>query len=123
MEEINELIDVVQETLDKCPWVKEQTIESLKEEPLNEARELKEAIANKDMENFEEEAGDLIYDSLLILAIAERDGITTRKKVLEKVISKIKRRKPWVFGNEEVESPEDAVRRWHEIKKQEKNHK
>ncbi len=123
MKEIEELVDIIKKTLEKCPWVKEQTINSLKDEPLNEARELKEAIEKKDFQNFEEEIGDLIYDSLLILSIAERDGITTQKKAIEKVIEKIKRRKPWVFGNENVKNSEEAVKRWFEIKNQEKNQK
>ena len=123
MDEIIELMNVIKETLDKCPWVKEQTIESLKSEPLNEARELKEAIEKKDIDNFEEEIGDLIYDALLILAIAEKEGITTHQKALRRIISKIKRRKPWVFGNEKVKDSKEAILRWHEIKEQEKNHK
>ena len=123
MKEIDDLIDAINETLEKCPWVKEQTIDTLKGEPLNEAAEVKESIDNKDMDNFEEEIGDLIYDAFLILAVAERDGITTHSKVLKRVLEKVKRRKPWVFGNEKVSSAEEAVRRWHEIKKEEKNHK
>ena len=123
MKEIDELIDMINETLEKCPWVKEQTIYSLKGEPLNEAREVKEAIENNDMDNFEEEIGDLIYDSLLILAVAEKQGITNHHNVLKRVIEKIKRRKPWVFGDEKVSTAEEAARRWYEIKKEEKNHK
>ena len=123
MKEIDELIEAINETLKKCPWVREQTIDSLKGEPLSEAKEVKEAIEKKDFDNFEEEIGDLIYDSLLILAIAERDGITTHQKVLKRVLDKLKRRKPWVFGSEKVSSAEEAVRRWHEIKKEEKTHK
>ncbi len=123
MKEIDELIDVINETLRKCPWLKEQTIYSLKGEPLNEAREVKEAIENNDMDNFEEEIGDLIYDALLILAVAEKQGITNYHNVLKRVIEKIKRRKPWVFGDEKVSTAEEAARRWYEIKKEEKNHK
>ena len=123
MDEIEKLIDAIMKTLEKCPWVKEQTIYSLKGELLSEAAELKDAIENKDMDNFEEEIGDIIYDTLLLLAIAERDGITTRDKVVRRVREKIMRRKPWVFGDEKVSTPEEASKRWYEIKEQEKNHK
>lgn len=120
---LKELIDAVEIMFEKCPWVKEQTIYSLKQEPLNEAKELFQAIQNQDIENIEEEMGDLLYDVLLISAVAEKQGILKREKILEKVLEKIKRRKPWVFGNEKVENTEHAIKRWYDIKKIEKENK
>lgn len=115
-----QLIKDIEKTLEKCPWAKEQTLEKLKNEPLSEAKELKQAIENKDIENIKEELGDMIYDSLLLAAIAEKTGICNRKEIVEKIILKIHRRKPWVFGNEKIETSEEAVKRWFEIKSEEK---
>ncbi|MDD5182319.1 MAG: MazG nucleotide pyrophosphohydrolase domain-containing protein [Candidatus Nanoarchaeia archaeon] len=116
-----ELAKAIEQCMDKCPWNKEQTLDSMKEEPIKEAMEVKEAIEKKDYENLKEELGDLIYDTLNLATIAERKGLLTRKEVLQTIIDKLKRRKPWVFGNETVRDSAEAVRRWHEIKKQEKS--
>jgi uncharacterized protein YabN with tetrapyrrole methylase and pyrophosphatase domain len=45
------LIEAIEQSLDKCPWCKEQTIDTLKDEPVKEAIELKQAIEKKDMQN------------------------------------------------------------------------
>ena len=55
----------------------------MKNEPLNEAIELKQAIENKDIENIKEEIGDILYDACLIASIAEKEGITSRKEIVE----------------------------------------
>ena len=119
--EIVMLIKDIEKTFEKCPWMKEQTLESLRHEPLSEANELKNAIENNDLENIKEEIGDLIYDALLLSAVAEKQGAITQKEIVEKVREKIHRRKPWVFGNEKIETSEAAVKRWFEIKAEEKN--
>lgn len=118
--EFIELVEVIEETWRKCPLLKEQTVDTLKEEPINEAKEVKEAIESKDNEHIEEEMGDLVYDALLISTVAEKQGIVNRKRMLQRVIEKIKRRKPWVFGTEKVKDSAEAARRWHEIKQEEK---
>ena len=118
-----ELVDVVKKTLEKCPWAKEQTIEKHKDEILSEAKEIINAVDKKDYENLKEELGDLFYDILFICAIAEKEGLFTTKEVINGVKGKLIRRKPWVFGNETVKSSEEAVKRWNEIKKKEKEYK
>jgi len=121
--EILKLIEDIEKTFEKCPWMKKQTLESLKNEPVSEADELKQAIEKKDIDNIKEELGDLIYDALLLAAVAEKTGVCNRKEILERIISKIHRRKPWVFGNEKIETSEAAVKRWFEIKAEEKKQK
>lgn len=117
------IIETIDATLEKCPWIKEQTIDSLKDEPMKEAAELKQAIETKDVQNLKEEIGDLLYDTMLIASIAERDGLLKRKEVLDIINEKIRRRKPWCFGGKEVKTAEEAVKRWYEIKEEEKKNK
>jgi uncharacterized protein YabN with tetrapyrrole methylase and pyrophosphatase domain len=57
---------------------------------------------------------------LLIASIAERDGLLKRKEVLEIINDKIRRRKPWCFGGESVKDSAEALKRWKEIKEEEK---
>jgi len=122
-EKFAKLLDDVQKTLEECPWCKEQTLDSLKEEPSKEAKELKEAIEKKDFKNIKEEIGDLIYDTVLIALVAEKQGILTLKDVIHDVNEKIRRRKPWCFGGDKVNDSAEALQRWHEIKRKEKEKK
>lgn len=108
----------------KCPWTR--TRNGLLEEILeleDEVRELKEAVEKNDVENMREELGDVFWDALYFGMLAEEKGLFTLKEVFEEVHRKMKRRKPWVFGNEKVASAEEAVKRWHEIKAEEKKAK
>ena len=45
------------------------------------------------------------------------------KEMFEEANKKFKNRKPWVFGNEKVASAEGAIKRWNEIKAEEKKAK
>ncbi len=107
----------------KCPWAKGQEIEKQAEEIISEAVEFKEAVEKNDVENMQEELGDLIMDILLVSVIAEEKGLFTLKGALDDVYEKLKRRTPWVFGDETISSKEEAIKRWREIKEQEKPNK
>ena len=105
---------------DGCPWDREQTIKSLKEDVLDEAREVREAIEKEDYENLKEEIGDLIWGLLLMTEIAEEQKLFTLDDVLQGVIEKIIRRHPHVFGNKKAKSAEEAKKIFYEAKANEK---
>lgn len=108
----------------KCPWTRSR--KNLKDEILeleSEVQELKEAVEKNDVENMCEELGDVFWDAFFFGILAEEKGLFTLKEVFEGVHEKLKRRKPWVFGNETVSTPEEAVKRWNEIKVEEKKAK
>lgn len=104
----------------ECPWTKGQEIEKQAGEIVSEALEFKEAVENNDVENMQEELGDLLMDILLVSVIAEEKGLFTLKGALDEVYEKLKRRTPWVFGDEQVSSSKEAGKRWKEIKAEEK---
>lgn len=122
-EKFHNLLEDIRKTLEECPWAKEQTIETLKNEPVKEAKEVLDAINKNDFKNLREELGDLLYDVLLVSLVAERDGMLRVEDVISEINEKIRRRKPWCFGGEKVETSEQAVKRWIEIKQEEKNNK
>jgi len=108
----------------KCPWARSRN--DLSKEVLeleSEVQELKQAIAKNDVENMREELGDVFWDALYTGIIAEEKGLFTLEEVFEEVHRKLRRRKPWVFGNETVSGPKEAVERWNEIKRLEKEEK
>lgn len=103
-----------------CPWDKEQTFESLKVCLANETQEVFEAVDNKDMENLCEELGDVLLQVVLNSQIASELGLFTIEQVIDGICQKMIRRHPHVFGDVKVNSVEEGLALWNEIKLQEK---
>jgi XTP/dITP diphosphohydrolase len=120
LKEFEKLCDIVQRNIDKCPWVESINLNTMLNEASSEINEIEEAIYKNDIDNLEEELGDLIYDSFLLLKIAERDYNISTNEVIKRVVSKISNRKPWLFWNKKI-SKEEASKIWRERKKAEKN--
>ena len=114
---VEELIDIIERSLKKCPWLEKQNIESLLDALTSEVEEVKEAIKRKDLTNLEEEIGDLIYDAFLVGAVAERDHGVDLKRAIQRVVEKVSHRKPWLFWDRKI-SLEEAERIWKERKKE-----
>ena len=125
MHTFDDLIGIIAELRSDhgCPWDKEQTFESLKKCLADEAQEVFEAVDNKDMENLCEELGDVLLQVVLYSQIAKEAGAFTIDDVIDGISEKMVRRHPHVFGDIEVNSPEEALALWKEIKLQEKANK
>lgn len=107
-----------------CPWDLEQTHQSLKPYLIEESSEVLDAIDNNDMQNLKEELGDVLMNIYFHAQLAEEAGEFTIEDVAQDISEKMIRRHPHVFAvNEGVESSEDVVVQWEEIKKQEKGDK
>ncbi|MGO4890185.1 nucleoside triphosphate pyrophosphohydrolase [Anaerobacillus sp. MEB173] len=103
-----------------CPWDKKQTHQSLKPYLIEESYEVLEAIDNEDDDHLVEELGDVLLQIILHSQIGEDDGWFSVEDVIESITSKMIRRHPHVFATETVESAEEVVQNWEEIKKAEK---
>ena len=125
MHTFEDLINIIAELRSDhgCPWDKEQTYESLKKCLADETEEVFQAVDNKDMENLCEELGDVLLQVVLYSQIAKEQGGFTIDDVIEGISQKMVRRHPHVFGDIEVNSPEEALALWKEIKLQEKAEK
>ena len=104
-----------------CPWDQEQTHESMKKCLMDEAEEVLEAIDSKDDDNLCEELGDLLLQVVMHAQIAAEEGRFTIEDVIRGVNDKMIRRHPHVFGDVKIDSLEDQLKLWEEIKAKEKN--
>lgn len=104
-----------------CPWDREQTHESLRANLLEETYEVIEAINCQDDTNLEEELGDLLLQIVFHGLIAEEDGYFTLLDVTTGICEKMIRRHPHVFAEETIPTTEGVLKRWEEIKQQEKS--
>jgi len=125
MKEFNDLLEIADQLLgpNGCSWDKEQTLFSLQPYLLEETHELIEAIDLRAPQKISEELGDVLYALVFVAKLGEAAGSFDMKGALQLVCDKLIRRHPHVFGDVKVNSREEIVQNWEEIKKKEKGHK
>lgn len=106
-----------------CPWDRAQTHKSLKNDLIEEAYEVVEAIDGKDSQKLKEELGDLLYQVIFHSDIARKRKAFTLEDVLAATYAKMVRRHPHVFGGKKKVNTEEVLTRWQEIKRDEKKDK
>lgn len=115
-----EIMAVLRTPVTGCPWDLEQTFQTIAPYTLEEAYEVADAIQRGDMENLEEELGDLLLQVVYHAQMAEEEGHFNFADVVEGVTRKMIRRHPHVFADENGEKAELVAGIWDRIKAEEK---
>lgn len=105
---------------EKSTWSQKQTLQDRFIELKLEVEEVGQAIKNDDIDNLKEELGDVLWDLLSIMIIAEDGGLFKKEDVVADVTAKIKRRKPWIFEDGKMMSLEKELEIFYINKKKEK---
>ena len=108
---------------DGCVWDRAQTHETLTKYMTEEAQEAVEAMQKGDDKNLCEELGDVLLQIVLNAQIGAEDGAFTIDDVIQGISEKMIRRHPWVFGDVEIDSIDENVSLWEQIKQKEKEAK
>ncbi len=103
-----------------CPWDREQTRQSLKPYLIEESYEVLEAIEAGRPDKIKEELGDLLFQIVFHSQIAKDQGEFDIWDVLAAAKEKMIARHPHVFGEARADNPEEVLRHWEEIKRQER---
>ncbi len=103
-----------------CPWDREQTHETLIQYLLEETYEVIEAVNRGDMRELCEELGDVLLQVVFHARMAAERGDFDITDVSDAVSRKMILRHPHIFGDANADTPDDVVRTWEDIKKQEK---
>jgi len=106
-----------------CPWDREQSFESLRAFVIEEAYEVVEAIDTGDRRELAEELGDLLLQVVFLAELGREEGAFSIDDVTEAICTKLIRRHPHVFGDEEVADTEELLRNWERIKQEERAEK
>ena len=106
---------------DGCPWDKVQTRESLKPYLVEETYEVLEALDSNDPEKIKDELGDLLYQILFHSKISSLKGEFDFRDVIDNLSEKMIRRHPHVFKEGKLNTPDQVIGQWEEIKKKENN--
>jgi len=123
-ESFRKLIEIVDTLMGEngCPWDNVQTRESLKPYLVEEAYEVLEALDTNDPDQIKDEMGDLLYQILFHSKISSKSNEFDIKDVLDNLREKMVRRHPHVFKEGQINTPDQVIERWEEIKKEEKTH-
>ena len=104
-----------------CPWDQEQTHQSIRRNFLEESYEVAEAIDRDDGDALKEELGDVLLQVYFHTSIEEDAGRFTLDDVADGVCKKLIYRHPHVFGDVTVDSTDQVLSNWEELKKKEKH--
>lgn len=115
------LLNIMDELRAKCPWDKEQTIESIRHLTIEETYELADAIADKNMTEVKKELGDILLHIVFYAKIASETNLFDIKDVINGICEKLIFRHPHVFGEVKVRDQEDVKTNWENLKIKEGN--
>ena len=101
--DISRLIEIMAALRDPatgCPWDQKQTFATIAPYTIEEAYEVADAIARRDLAHLKDELGDLLLQVVYHARMAEEEGAFAFGDVVEAVTAKMIRRHPHVFGTE-----------------------
>ncbi|MCX7722493.1 MAG: MazG family protein [Verrucomicrobiae bacterium] len=103
-----------------CPWDRQQTHKSICRYVIEEVYELLDAVEAEDDEAIQEELGDLLLHVVFHCQIGNERGAFDFDDVCRKLVEKLVRRHPHVFGNLKVSGVDEVWANWEKIKRAEK---
>jgi tetrapyrrole methylase family protein/MazG family protein len=103
-----------------CPWDREQSHMTLRRHAIEEVYELIDAIEARDDHEMAEELGDLLLQVVFHCQLARERGAFDFEKVCRRIVEKLVRRHPHVFGRTKVRSVDEVWANWEKIKYAEK---
>ena len=118
---LSRVLDVLERLRVDCPWDREQTIESLRTNTIEEVYELSDAILKGKHEELKKELGDVLLHIVFYSQIAQEQGDFDLADVCHALCDKLIYRHPHVYGEATAESTDIVLERWEELKRKEKD--
>ncbi|HOO83167.1 MAG TPA: nucleoside triphosphate pyrophosphohydrolase [Prolixibacteraceae bacterium] len=123
LEQFERLLNIMDELRAKCPWDKEQTLESLRHLTIEETYELSEAILKDDKTELKKELGDLLLHIVFYAKIADEQNAFNIADVIDSLCEKLIYRHPHVFGQTDAQTAQKVAENWEALKLKEKGRK
>ena len=101
LERLVEIMRRLRDPVTGCEWDTVQTFETIAPYTIEEAYEVADAIARKDMGALADELGDLQLQVVFHARMAEEAGLFTLEDVVNRISDKMQRRHPHIFGDAE----------------------
>ena len=104
-----------------CPWDKEQTHSSIRNNLLEEAYETADAIDRLDDKDMAEELGDLLLQIVFHCQMASERQAYDLNTVADGICKKLIYRHPHIFSNVVAKTSDEVLNNWDKLKNIEKN--
>lgn len=117
---LERVLEIMDRLRKECPWDREQTFSSLRNNTIEETFELTEAITTGDMEGVKEELGDLLLHIVFYSKMGSEEGKFDIGDVCNALCDKLIYRHPHVFGDVEADGAEQVIHNWELLKIKEK---
>lgn len=111
------------ELREKCPWDREQTMESLRNCTIEETYELIDAITDGNYDGIKEELGDLMLHVVFYSKICTEEERFDISDVMNFLCDKLVFRHPHVFGTVDADNAEKVKYNWEQLKLKEQKKK
>ena len=111
-----QLLNIMDELREKCPWDKKQTIDSLRYLTIEETYELSDAILEKDLDEVKKELGDLMMHIVFYAKVGSELNAFNIQDILESINEKLIRRHPHIYGSVKADTAEAVSQNWEKIK-------
>ncbi len=111
-----DLVQIMNELREQCPWDKKQTIHTLRSMTIEETYELADAILENNWDDIKEELGDLLLHILFYAKIGTEENKFTIDDVIDGIAKKLINRHPHIYGDVKVNDETDVKRNWEKIK-------
>lgn len=120
---IDDLLEIVRilRSDEGCPWDKEQTHKTIRQNFIEETYEAIEAIDYDNTELLEEELGDVLLQVVFHSQMESEIGNFNFDNVADGICKKLIVRHPHVFGETTVNDTNEVLENWEKIKQKTKN--
>jgi len=120
IQQLEQLLGVVRDLRQRCPWDREQTLADVAKYLIEEAYEAADAVARADRGAIADELGDLLVQVLFAAVIAEQNGHLSVIALAERAADKLVRRHPHVYAATKADTAAEVVANWNQIKTEER---
>ena len=103
-----------------CPWDRKQDHHSMRQNMIEEAYEVAEAIDAESDEMMKEELGDVLLQVVFHSQLSREDNRFDFDDVADGICKKLVERHPHVFGDINVDSTDEVLSNWDKIKQKSK---
>lgn len=119
MERLLDIMNVLRSE-NGCPWDRGQNHSSLKQNLIEEAYEVIDAIDKNSMVDLEEELGDVLLQVVFHSQIGKENGHFSFNDVIRGICDKLVYRHPHIFSNVKANTTQEVLTNWEKLKKVEK---
>ncbi len=116
IKEIKNLVSIVWELREKCPWDRKQTFKTLKTLTIEETYELCEEIEKSNFEGIKEELGDLLLHIIFYSKMGSEKNKFNIGLIAKELTNKLIRRHPHIYNNEKIKNEDEVKSNWEKIK-------